>query len=155
MNDHQIRSFNEKWKAIIDELNKSSKKIVADLVDQHEQEVEKLKNEIKRIETPNPKLSSELLNDKVKLQHLIKGKRYGVAKILKEDIAEKESAERASWETKFRQKLTKKEDLLKKKQCNELEALKLRLQKSIHTKLKQRVTEYEKLLLRVQNMQNE
>ena len=157
MNDHQIAQFNEKWDNIIMELTDSSKKIEADLLAQHEEERDKLDSEIERIETPNPKLSSELLNNKVKLQHLIKGKRYshnffpvkkqfryGIAKLMKDDIIIKEKEERDSWETKFRSKLKKKKELLLKKQKNEYEALKTRLEKSINTKLKQRMNEYEK-----------
>lgn len=155
MNDGQIAGFNEKWDSIIMEQTDSSKKIEADLLAQHEEEREKLDSEIERIETPNPKLSSELLNNKVKLLNLIKGKRYGVAKVMKEDIIKKEEDERDTWEKKFRQKLKKKKELLLKKQKNEYEALKTRLEKSINTKLKQRMSEYEKLLQRIQNMQNE
>ena len=75
MNDHQIAQFNDKWDNIIMELTESSKKIEEDLLVQHAEEREKLDNEIERIETPNPKLSSELLNKKIQLKHLIKGKR--------------------------------------------------------------------------------
>jgi polyhydroxyalkanoate synthesis regulator phasin len=70
--------------------------------------------------------------------------RYGIAKLMKDDIIIKEKEERDSWETKFRSKLKKKKELLLKKQKNEYEALKTRLEKSINTKLKQRMNEYEK-----------
>mgnify|MGYP000591376130 CR=1 FL=1 len=48
------------------------------------------------------------------------------------------------WGEKFREKLARKKELLLKKQKNEYEALKTRLERSINTKLKQRMIEYEK-----------
>ena len=65
---------------------------------------------------------------------------------MKEDIMMKEMSEIDVWEVKFRDKLAKKKELLLKKQKNEYEALKTRLEKSINTKLKQRMNEYEKYL---------
>lgn len=83
MNDKQIADFNENWDSIITKLTVSSKKIEAELLEQHLKERQKLESEIQKIETPRPKLSSDLLNKKVQLRHLIKAKKYGAARILK------------------------------------------------------------------------
>lgn len=83
MNDKQIADFNENWDSIIVKLTSSSKKIEEELLEQHLKERQKLENEIQKIETPKPKLSSDLLNKKVQLRYLIKGKKYGAARILK------------------------------------------------------------------------
>lgn len=83
MNDKQIADFNEDWDSIILKLTTSSKKIEEELLEQHAKERQKLEVEIQKIETPNPKLSSELLNKQVQLRHLIKSKKYGAARILK------------------------------------------------------------------------
>ena len=144
MNDLQISEFNHDWDSIIKVLTESSKKIEEDLLLQHKREREKLEAEILKIETPKAKLSSDLLNKKVQLKHLIKGKRYGQARVLKATIEEMEVKETEAWEKKFREKLARKKELLLKKQKNEYEALKTRLEKSINTKLKQRMIEYEK-----------
>jgi hypothetical protein len=93
---------------------------------------------------PQAKLSSEVLNKKVQLKHLIKGKRYGQARDLKTEIEDKEEDEKEVWGDKFREKLARKKELLLKKQKNEYEALKTRLERSINSKLKQRMIEYEK-----------
>ena len=83
MNDKQIADFNEDWDSIILKLTTSSKKIEEELLEQHSKERQKLEAEIQKIETPHPKLSSELLNKQVQLRHLIKSKKYGAARILK------------------------------------------------------------------------
>ena len=84
MNDSQIAEFNENWDSIIMELTDSSKKIEEELLVQHTRERSKLETEIQKIETPAPKLSSDLLNKKVQLHHLIKGKKYARARVLKD-----------------------------------------------------------------------
>lgn len=144
INDKQIAEFNQKWDAIIINLTNASKKIEDELLDQHAKEREKLETEIKRMETPPPKFTSELLNKKVQLRHLIKSKKYGAAKVLKAEIEEMERQERESWESKYREKLARREDILLHKQKNELEAMKTKLEKSINTKLKQRMKAYAK-----------
>lgn len=66
-----------------------------------------------------------------------------------------QSREDEEWERKFVMQREKQKDLLAKKQRNEYEALKTRLEKSINTKLKMRMNDYDKLLQRIQNLQNE
>ena len=83
MNDRHIADFNDNWDSIILKLTTSSKKIEEELLEQHSKERQKLETEIQRIETPSPKLSSELLNKQVQLRHLIKSKKYAAARILK------------------------------------------------------------------------
>lgn len=155
MNDKQIADFNEDWDSIILKLTTSSKKIEEELLEQHAKERQKLEVEIQKIETPNPKLSSELLNKQVQLRHLIKSKKYGAARILKAEIQEMEQIERESWEHKFREMLQKKHDLLLLKQKNEFEAMKTRLEKAINSKLKQRMKAYDKLLHSIENVQHQ
>lgn len=144
MNDMQISEFNHSWDNIINSLTESSKRIEEDLLIQHQNEREKLETEIQKIDMPQAKLSSEVLNKKVQLKHLIKGKRYGQARDLKTEIEDKEEDEKEVWGDKFREKLARKKELLLKKQKNEYEALKTRLERSINSKLKQRMIEYEK-----------
>lgn len=144
LNDTQIAEFNEKWDGIILKLTEYSKGLEEELLAHHEQERSKMEAEIEKIETPKAKLSSDLLNKKEQLRHLIKGKRYGQARLLKAEIEEMEETEILTWEQRFRDRLMRKKELLLKKQNNEYEALKTRLEKSINTKLKMRMTEYEK-----------
>ena len=66
-----------------------------------------------------------------------------------------EAQEDEDWEHKTFNHREKTKSLLVKKQKNEYEALKTRLEKSINTKLKMRMNEYDKLLQRIQNLQNE
>jgi len=66
-----------------------------------------------------------------------------------------QAKEDEEWERKFILQREKQKDLLAKKQRNEYEALKTRLEKSINTKLKMRMNDYDKLLQRIQNLQNE
>jgi len=47
-----------------------------------------------RIAVPNPKYSTKLLNNKVILKNLIKGRKYGKAKELREDVNVKEKDEK-------------------------------------------------------------
>jgi len=97
----------------------------------------------------------ELLNDKFRLQQLIKNKEYEKAKILKESIEMREEEETREFQSKFISQLEKKKEILYKRQKSEYEALKARLEKVINSRLKQRMVEYEKLLQRIQNLQNE
>ena len=62
----------------------------------------------------------------------------------KPEIQDMEVNERANWESKFRDMLQKKHDLLLLKQKNEFEAMKTRLEKAINSKLKQRMKAYDK-----------
>lgn len=63
---------------------------------------------------------------------------------LKSEIEEMEAREKENWELKFREMLAKKHELLLLKQKNEFEAMKTRLEKSINSKLKQRMKAYDK-----------
>ena len=136
-------------------MTEDSKKIENDLRDQHEAERIKLEEEIGRQQTPPVKFSSELLDNNFKLEQLIRNKKYQTAKVLKEKIELKQEREVVEWERKFGEQREKQKDLLVKKQKNEYEALKTRLEKSINTKLKMRMNDYDKLLQRIQNLQNE
>lgn len=155
LNEDQINEFNERWDAIIFDLTEDSKKIENDLRDQHEAERAKLEEEISRQQTPPVKFSSELLDNNFKLEQLIRNKKYQTAKLLKEKIELRQEREVVEWERKFGEQRDKQKDLLAKKQRNEYEALKTRLEKSINTKLKMRMNDYDKLLQRIQNLQNE
>lgn len=83
MNDQRISKFNKEWDSIITSLTQSSKKIEEELLEQHQKEKQKLESGLQQMEIPEPKFSSDLLNRKVRLRHLIKCKKYGPAKILK------------------------------------------------------------------------
>ena len=155
LNEEQINEFNDRWENIIFELTDESKKIEKEMLEQHEAERARLEEEIMKIQAPGTKYSPHLLNDKFRLQHLVKGKRYAAAKVIKETIERKEEEEDEEWQRRFYTQLEKRKELLYKKQRNEYEALKTRLEKSINAKLKQRMNEYEKLLQRIQNLQNE
>lgn len=65
MNDMQISEFNHSWDSIIKMLTDSSKRIEEDLLIQHQNEREKLEAEIQKIDMPQAKLSSDVLNKKV------------------------------------------------------------------------------------------
>ena len=147
--------FNDRWDAIINDLTEDSKKIENDLLDQHEAERRKLEEEIARQQVPPVKFSSQLLDNNFKLEQLIRNKKYQTAKLLKEKIDLMQEAELEEWERKFHAQREKQKELLLKKQKNEYEALKTRLEKSINSKLKMRMNDYDKLLQRIQNLQNE
>lgn len=136
-------------------MTEDSKKIENDLREQHEAERRKLDEEISKQQIPQVKYSSELLNNNFKLEQLIKNKKYQTGMLLKEKIETMQERENFEWERKFLAQREKQRDLLLKKQKNEYEALKTRLEKSINTKLKMRMNDYDKLLQRIQNLQNE
>jgi hypothetical protein len=144
MNDQQIFEFNQKWDQIISDFQDTSRKIEEEFLAQHEMEKKHLNDEIERIEVPPAKFSGELLNSKVKMNNLIKARKYKKAKEMREDVMAREKKELDRWDTEFHERLYKKRDLLLKKQNNEHEALKSKLEKSIGSKLKQRSQEYEK-----------
>lgn len=123
--------------------------------EQHEAERERLEEEMARQQIPAVKYSSELLNSQFKFEQLIKNKKYQTAKLLKERMDTLIDKENEEWEVKFLGQREKQKELLRKKQTNEYEALKTRLEKSINTKLKMRMNDYDKLLQRIQNLQNE
>jgi len=108
-----------------------------------------------RQQIPQVKYSSDLLNSQFKFDQLIKNKKYQTAKLLKEKMDAMTEREIEEWELKFLAQREKQKELLRKKQTNEYEALKTRLEKSINTKLKMRMNDYDKLLQRIQNLQNE
>lgn len=66
-----------------------------------------------------------------------------------------ENEERSEWNKMYREKLMNKHNLLVLKQKNEIEAMKTRLEKSINSKLKQRMKAYDKLLQSIENTQNQ
>lgn len=155
LNEEQIGAFNEKWDAIVEDLTDESRKIENSLLDQHEAERQKFEEEMARQEAPGTKFSSDLLDKKFKFDQLLKNKRYATGKILKETIELMEEREIEDWERRFFLQKDKQRDLLSRKQKTEYDALKTRLEKSINSKLKLRMNEYDKLLQRVQNLQNE
>lgn len=155
LNEDQINEFNERWDTIIYDLTEDSKKIENDLRDQHEAERKKLEEEILKQQIPPVKYSSDLLNNQFKLDQLIRNKKYQTGKLLKEKNDFMQDRENLEWERKFFFQREKQKELLLKKQKNEYEALKTRLEKSINTKLKMRMNDYDKLLQRIQNLQNE
>ncbi len=71
------------------------------------------------------------------------------------EIEGMELNERTQWNEMYKEKLTNKHNLLVLKQKNEIEAMKTRLEKSINSKLKQRMKAYDKLLQSIENMQNQ
>lgn len=125
------------------------------MLEQHQAERKRLDEEIAKIQVPPPKYSPTLLDDKFKLNQLIKQKNYTSAKYLKNNIEKRIEEEEILWQDRFIDQLEKRKELLMKKQKNEYEALKTRLEKPINSKLKERMIEYEKLLQRIQNLQNE
>lgn len=155
INEKQIQEFNNKWEAIIYEITEDSKKIEREMVEQHKAERERLEEGILKVQMPHAKYSSELLDKKFKLKQMIKNKNFEAARELKEQIAIREEKEREEWINKFQKQLVKRKDLLAVQHKNEYKALKTRLEKTINSKLKQRMIEYEKLLQRIQNLQNE
>ena len=130
LNEDQIMEFNDRWDAIINDLTEDSKKIENDLLDQHEAERRKLEEEIARQQVPPVKYSSQLLDNNFKLEQLMKNKKYQTAKLLKEKIDNMQEVENEEWERKFYMQREKQKELLMKKQKNEYEALKTRLEKS-------------------------
>jgi len=155
LNEEQIHEFNERWESIMYEMTEESKRIEEEVVQQHVAERERVEEEISRVIPPPTKFSVNVLNSRYKLSQLIKLKKFMEAKELKEELDEEEQRETQVWEVKFFQQLDKRKELLYKKQKAEFESLKVRLEKNINAKLKQRMLEYEKLLQRIQNLQNE
>lgn len=153
--DLEIKKFNDKWEYTLFQLSETSKKIEDDLQMQHEQEMELLEEEIQAMGDPPIKFSSELLNRKFKLKQLIKMKNYTEAKIVQEEIREKEEEELKQMEENHNKAMEKLRQNKRKKHKSEYESVKARLEKNINSKLKQRMNEYEKLLLRIQNVHNE
>ncbi len=155
LNEEQITDFNERWEIIVFELTDESRKIEEEVLAQHEAEKERIEEEIQKITPPSTKFSVSVINDRYRLNQLVRAKKYVDAKELKEDVERREEEEEYEWQRKFYGQLEKRKELLYKRQRNEYEALKARLEKSINAKLKQRMIEYEKLLQRIQNLQNE
>lgn len=150
-----MTQFNLKWDAIIEDLTHESHKIEDDLQQQHNAEKQRFEEEMEKQVLPPVKFSADLLDKKFKLEQLIKNKKYGLAKVMKEKTELLEEKERQNWETRFFSQKEKQREILSKKQRNEYEALKTRLEKSINSKLKLRMNDYDKLLQRVQNLQNQ
>lgn len=111
--------------------------------------------QINEIEMPPIKFSSDLLNKKYKLKFLIKSKNYTQAKEIQQEIKLQEEKETETAFMNMYKTVEKMKDAKRKKHNNESEAVKARLEKSINSKLKQRMEEYEKLLLRIQNCHND
>lgn len=108
-----------------------------------------------RQEVPPPKFSADFIDRKFKLEQLLRNKKYSVAKTLKEGLDRMEEEETQAWVDRWAAQKDRHRDLLARKQRNEYEALKTRLEKSINSRLKVRMNEYDKLLQRIQNLQNE
>ena len=155
MNQEQIQAFNDNWDSTLEELTDKSKKIEYDLFEQHQLEREKFEEEMEKQEISGTKYSSDLIDKRFKFEQLLKNKKYSAAKILKEKIEQLEYFEQEEWQKRFINQKDKQRELLARKQKNESEALKTRLEKSINAKLKARMLEYDKLLQRIQNLQNE
>lgn len=155
INEKQIQEFNNKWEGIIFEITEDSKRIERDMMEQHRAERARLEEGMLKVQMPHAKFSAELLNKKYKLKQMIKNKNFDSARELKEGIAVQENEERAQWIQRFEKQLVKRKDLLAVQHKNEYKALKTRLEKTINSKLKQRMTDYEKLLQRIQNLQSE
>lgn len=136
-------------------LSETSKKIEDDLGKQHEFEMGLLEEEIREMNLANIKYSSELLNKFHKLRFLVKAKNYAKARELQEDIRRQEEKEVDRAEKRLNQRILKMREKKRKKHSDEYNFIKARLEKSINTKLKQRMVEYEKLLLRIQNCHND
>ena len=155
LNENQIQEFNEHWDQVIEELNGKTRKVEADLLEQHSAERAIFEEEMGRQEPPPPKHSSELLDLRFRLEQLLKNRKYAAAKALKGRIELMEEAEREEWARRAALHREKQKELLERKQRNKTEALKTRLEKLINGKLKNRGNEYGKLLQRIQNLQNE
>ncbi len=155
LNREQVQEFNQKWDSMIEEMYEYARNIEQDIIDQHHRARVLLEQELTKLEIPEPKLTSKLLNQKFKLKKLIKQRNYKKAKEMKFDLDEKIQQERLQWMEKFEKKLQKRRDILSKQQNNEYEALKNRLEKSIDLKLKQKDIEFVQLKKRIQNLQNE
>lgn len=124
-------------------------------MEQHEAERVRFEEEMDRQEMPPPKFSPEFIDRRFKLEQLLRNKKYSQAKLLKEGLERMGDEEVNAWEVRWATQRERQRDLLAKKQRNEYEALKTRLEKSINSKMKARAIEYDKLLQRTQNLQND
>lgn len=84
-----------------------------------------------------------------------RSKKYKEARELKEDIQKEEAKEIEELQKAHLKQMDKLREAKQKKQKTEVDALRARLEKNINAKLKQRMEEYEKLLLKIQNYHNE
>lgn len=130
-------------------------KIEGDMAEQHAKEQAAFEEQISRQGITPPKFSPEFIDKKFKLEQLLRNKKYAAAKALKEQLDVMEEEESEAWVNKWVSQKGKHRELLAKKQKNEADALKARLEKNINSKLKIRMREYDKLLQRIQNIQNE
>lgn len=153
--ESQIAEFNEHWDSVIEALSEESHRIESALLEQHEAERDRFEEEMERQSMPVPKHSSQLINKRFRLEQLLRNKRYSEAKLLKERLERLEREEQSQWLNKWLGQRDRNRELLSKKQKNEFDTLKARLEKSINSKLISRMTQYDKLLQKVQNLQNE
>ena len=155
MHDQEIKEFNDKWEYTLYQLSETSKKIEDDLHAQHKKELVLLEEEIEAFGPAPLKFSSKLLDKKYKLRQLIKIKDYTEAKHLKEELLAIEEKEVQIMENNHAKAMEKLRVSKRKKQETEYEAVKSRLEKNINSKLKQRMNQYEKMLLKIQNVHND
>lgn len=154
-NERQVSDFNDRWEAVIAEVVEYSRRIEQSLLDQHALERSRLEEGLRHARVPPVKLSAALLNEKFRVKQMLRGKHYEAAREAQEAAAAREATERQTWAERHQLQLDRRRSLLATQHSNEYNALRARLEKTINLKLKQRMAEYEQLLQRVQNLQNE
>lgn len=154
-NQERLTNFEDNWEEIIMELTETSQNIENALIEQHKNETEMLEEEINNTNLPPTKFTAELLNEKFKLKKLVKSRNYEEAKIIQKLIQKRSEEETEEWKFKFFNFIEKKREKLLKNQTSEYEGLKSRIERSINSKLKEKTKSQEKLMLLIQNMENE
>ena len=155
INAERLIEFDEKWEEVIMELTETSQNIENALTEQHKNETELLEEEIINQILPPTKFSAELLNEKFKLKKLVKSRKYQEAKALQRLIQKRAEEETEEFKFKYFNSIEKKREKLLKNHTSEYEGLKARIERSINTKLKEKNKDQEKLMLLIQNMENE
>lgn len=89
------------------------------------------------------KFSSQVLEMRRYLSSLIKIKNYKEAEIVKNNLDVKEKEEEAKWASKHELKQQARLEAAKKKQENELKALRVRLEAAFNEKIKERDQKFE------------
>lgn len=150
----ELKQFNMNWDKKMSEYEERASTMVDNMKKKHEEEVEKLREELNN-KQHKPKFSTELLKYRKVEEHLVKSKDYGEAHKTKEKADELEAIETQRWMKKRIRDMNRSEQQFKEKKKQELIALEKRLQTGREELKKQRQFQLERLIQRYQNTKNE
>jgi len=150
----ELKQFNMNWDKKMSEYEERASTMADNMKKKHEEEVEKLREELNN-KQHKPKFSTELLKYRKVEEHLVKSKDYGEAHKTKEKADELEAIETQRWMKKRIRDMNRSEQQFKEKKKQELIALEKRLQTGREELKKQRQFQLERLIQRYQNTKNE